>query len=252
MEVIKLGFNFKKREAMKPDELYRKIHKYCKQNINETNIKKYSRYFKEGFDAYGLSQEQMDEITDIVLADKNISLNLAIETSKLLVETGKYEETNLAVRFVRHYSKQFDRSVFFEIENWFGLGIHNWAHCDIICGELLSVFLLKEIITFKNLAEWKTSKNKFQRRAVPVSFIKLIKVKKNHTELFNFIDSMMMDKEREVHQGLGWFLREAWKLNNEETEAFLMKWKNKAPRLIFQYATEKMTKEEKLRFKKEK
>ena len=62
----------------------------------------------------------------------------------------------------------------------------------------------------------------------------------------------MVDKDREVHQGVGWFLREAWKKNHEVTESFLLKWKDRAPRLIIQYATEKMTKEEKLRFRKEK
>jgi 3-methyladenine DNA glycosylase AlkD len=62
----------------------------------------------------------------------------------------------------------------------------------------------------------------------------------------------MMDPEREVHQGLGWFLREAWKKQPQVTETFLFKWKNSAARLIFQYATEKMTAEEKQRFRKEK
>ena len=61
----------------------------------------------------------------------------------------------------------------------------------------------------------------------------------------------MTDPEREVHQGCGWFLREAWKKNRDVTEAFLLKHKNTAPRLIIQYATEKMTKEEKARYKRE-
>ena len=68
---------------------------------------------------------------------------------------------------------------------------------------------------------------------------------------FEFLDPMMMDPEREVHQGLGWFLREAWKKQSEPTEKFLLKWKNTSPRLIFQYATEKMTKEWKERFRRE-
>jgi 3-methyladenine DNA glycosylase AlkD len=237
---------------MKPDELYQEIHEFCHKNINEANIKKYSRYFREGFDSFGLSIEKMDEITDIVLIEKKIDLGLAISTSILLVKSGKYEETNLAVRFIRNFSKEYTKTVFFEIGKWFELGIHNWANCDVICGELISVFLIKEIITFRDMDEWKTARNKFQRRAVPVSLIKLIKERHNHKELLGFIDSMMMDKEREVHQGLGWFLREAWKLNANETESFLFKWKNKAARLIFQYATEKMTKEEKLKFRKEK
>jgi 3-methyladenine DNA glycosylase AlkD len=60
----------------------------------------------------------------------------------------------------------------------------------------------------------------------------------------------MLDKEREVHQGMGWFLREAWKKKPEVTEQFLFKWKDKSPRLIIQYATEKMQQEEKLKFRK--
>ena len=51
----------------------------------------------------------------------------------------------------------------------------------------------------------------------------------------------MLDAEREVHQFLGWFLRDAWNIRPSETEAFLLKWKETAPRIIIQYATEKMT-----------
>jgi 3-methyladenine DNA glycosylase AlkD len=72
------------------------------------------------------------------------------------------------------------------------------------------------------------------------------------TPVFAFIEPLMTDDEREVHQGVGWFLREAWKLKRNETENFLLEWKDTAPRLIIQYATEKMSTEEKQRFKKKK
>jgi 3-methyladenine DNA glycosylase AlkD len=70
--------------------------------------------------------------------------------------------------------------------------------------------------------------------------------------LFDFIEPLMLDQERVVQQGLGWFLREAWKIRKNQTEVFLLKWKNEAPRLIYLYATEKMTATKKKRFKKEK
>jgi len=57
---------------------------------------------------------------------------------------------------------------------------------------------------------------------------------------------MMMEQEREIHQGLGWFLRECWKKDRLQTENFLLKWKNDCARLIIQYASEKMTKVERL------
>jgi len=67
--------------------------------------------------------------------------------------------------------------------------------------------------------------------------------------LLRFIRPMMMDEERVVHQGLGWFLREAWKVNPKAVEPFLMEWKDRSARLIFQYATEKMTPKQKARYR---
>jgi hypothetical protein len=68
--------------------------------------------------------------------------------------------------------------------------------------------------------------------------------------LLEYVRPMMLDGERVVHQGLGWFLRETWKIDREGAEAFLLEWKDSAPRLIFQYATEKMSPAEKERFRR--
>ena len=107
---------------------------------------------------------------------------------------------------------------------------------------------LEEIIKLEDLSKWRKAKNKFQRRCVPVAMIKLLKHNNDFDQLFAFIDPLMMDSEREVHQGLGWFLRECWKRDRKVTEDFLLKWKNDCARLIIQYATEKMTKEEAVSF----
>jgi len=76
------------------------------------------------------------------------------------------------------------------------------------------------------------------------------KITEDYDQLLNFIRPLMLDEERVVHQGLGWFLREAWKKKAEPVEAFLLEWKDSVPRLIFQYATEKMTPENKARFRR--
>jgi 3-methyladenine DNA glycosylase AlkD len=68
--------------------------------------------------------------------------------------------------------------------------------------------------------------------------------------LLEFLRPLMMDEERVVHQGAGWFLREAWKQDPKPVEAFLLEWKDRAPRLIFQYATEKMTPAARARFRR--
>jgi 3-methyladenine DNA glycosylase AlkD len=237
---------------MKAIELYEEIRKYCKANADEAIVRKYSRFFKEGYDAYGLTKEKLEEKVGSILSDKKVNLKLVLSTSRHLVKSGKYEETSFAIRLVKEFSEQFTTETFKEIEKWFEIGIINWAHTDVICGMIFSEFFERKIITLGAFEDWRTAKNKYQRRAVPVAMIEILRDTADYQLLFNFIEPLMLDAERVVRQGLGWFLREAWKIRKKETEAFLLKWKNEAPRLIYQYATEKMTAKEKKRFKKEK
>lgn len=237
---------------MKEQDIYQEIVKDCESFANPELVRKYARYFKEGYDAWGLTSDQIKEIAkkveEMLPADEGVRIRLC----ELLVQGAKYEETIFAIHLIRPTMKNLTLAHFKQIEKWYQIGIKNWAHSDVLCGDFFKRFLLEKIIELKDLEPWKIAVNKFQRRAVPVAMLHLLKTDIDFDILFTYIDSMMMDSEREVHQGLGWFLREAWKLQRQKTETFLLKWKNKAPRLIFQYATEKMTKEEKLRFKKEK
>lgn len=230
--------------------LLQEIESFCKTNQNPEIVKKYARYFKGDHDAWGVTFELTREKAKEILSRPDANLDLMLETSFLLLKSPKYEETSFAILLVMGYQKQFTKETFRTVEKWFQTGINNWAHTDFICGEMIQVFFKKKLVTIRDFSGWRTAENKFQRRAVPVSFIKQLKTTDNFKPFFDFIDPMMMDPEREVHQGLGWFIREAWKKQPEPAEVFLMKWKEKAARLIFQYATEKMIPEQKLKFKR--
>jgi 3-methyladenine DNA glycosylase AlkD len=232
------------------DEITGIIRDYCRQHASEANVVRYSRYFKSGYDAYGLSQPQMEAGAKEMLKLPGINLDLVLEAAPELMKSGKYEETGLMLLLVRGLHKHYTRETFHRIAGWYQIGIRNWAHADTLGMTILPVFLKKEIIFPDDFRDWLTAGFKFQRRCVPVSFIKLLKTHPEYPALFSFTECLMEDPDREVHQGMGWFLREAWKKNAPVTETFLLKWKNSAPRLIIQYATEKMTAEEKKRFKK--
>jgi len=235
---------------MTPTALFNDIRFYCTANANEEMVEKYSRYFRGGYNAYGLSLDQLEEKVLDILEHEETTFDLILKTNRLLVKSPKYEETSFAILLTKAFAKEFTPDIFIEIGKWFETGITNWAHADVISGELLFIFLKKKLVTMQAFENWRTANNKFQRRAVPVTLIKLLKTTEDFTPLFAFIEPMKMDPEREVQQGLGWFLREAWKLQPQVAETFLIKWKDSAPRLIFQYATEKMTAEQKKRFKK--
>jgi 3-methyladenine DNA glycosylase AlkD len=238
---------------MSPESLYADILAFCRANADAALVQKYSRYFKEGgYDAYGVSYQLLQEKVRAILAEPGINLDFILKLSLKLIPGTKYEKPSFALMLVKAMKKHYTRATFEEIGHWFDIGIHNWAHTDALCSEILSVFLIKKIVDYKDLDHWRSGKNKFQRRAVPVALIKLVKETRDCTEYLPFIEPLMHDPEREVHQGVGWFLREAWKIQPEPVEAFLLKFKNTAPRLIFQYATEKMKPEDKERFRREK
>ncbi len=237
---------------MRAKELCEDIRSYCRDNADEAVVKKYSRYFKEGYDAYGVSRDKFDGKVESLLSEGSVNMKLVLTASRRLVRSGKYEETSFAIRLLKEFPEKFDAGTFAQIEKWFEIGIVNWAHTDVICGDLISQFLERDIVPLEALSQWRTAKNKFQRRAVPVALISRLKSTSDYTPLFTFVEPLMQDPQRVVHQAMGWFLREAWKLRAKQTETFLLKWKNDAPRLIFQYATEKMTPQQKKRFKREK
>lgn len=234
-----------------PQLIFDEIRAYCIKHKNPVLVERYSRYFKEGYDAYGLTEELLHtKVKEILDAYCSIGLKGFLAAGDLLISTGKYEEASFAILFAENFKDKFTKSTLEHFGKWLEK-VQNWAHCDIMCSRLISLFFLNSISEVADISKWRNSQHKFRRRAVPVSLIPLVKTgAADHQMYLDFVDPLMNDDERVVHQGLGWFLRETWKQNPAPVEEFLLKHKNTAPRLIIQYATEKMTPAQKQRFKR--
>jgi len=237
---------------MKPSELIQVIRQYCIKNANPDLLKKYQYYFKEGYDGYGLTSPMLKQKVKEILGPKTMDINIVLDAMPQFLASRKYEEITMGLLIMDGLHKQYNVETFRQIETFFSQGIDNWAHADTLGMFMLPKFLIKDIVDISAFKPWLKSQYKFQRRCVPVTFIKLETQTKNCTKYISFCEKLMFDKEREVHQGMGWFLRECWKLQPAEVETFLEKHKETAPRLIIQYACEKMKPEEKLRYKRTK
>ncbi|TFH49957.1 MAG: DNA alkylation repair protein [Bacteroidia bacterium] len=237
---------------MKATALVNEIRQYCRECASEELRIKYSRYFREGYDAYGMSQPQMDMKIKELHKRGDVLLRVVMEAAPDLLSTGKYEETSFVLGLINKKEKEYTVETFRTLGWLFASGIANWAHADMLGMYIMPKFIKKEIVSPDDFREWINSPFKYQRRTVPVTFIKVLDPARGYKHLFDIIEPLMTDKERVVHQGAGWFLREAWKKDAAQTEPFLFKYKETAARLIFQYATEKMTKEQKERFRRSK
>ncbi len=237
---------------MRARDLFDEIHEFCVDNADGAVVRKYERYFRDEYDGFGVAGELIEEKVAELLERDGVTMKLVQRTAPLLLKTGKFEETSFALHLLMGFSDRFTRATFEELGKWFEIGITNWAHTDAFCALPIRSLLSEGIITYRDLAPWRKARNTYQRRAVPVAMVPLLKTTDDYRPFLRFIEPLMMDPEKKVQQGLGWFLREAWKRRKKETEAFLLEWKEEAGRVIFQYATEKMTPARKKRFRRTK
>ncbi|MCW5978198.1 MAG: DNA alkylation repair protein [Bryobacteraceae bacterium] len=236
--------------------LAEEIRAYCAANANPQQAARYARYFKEGYDSWGLMDGKHELWTRQVPAwaeqYRDLGVGGYLELGKVLFKSGKYEEGSVAIHLLAGRKEEINARSVGALAGWFEAGIGNWAHTDVLCGMVIAPLLESGRIGLKALAPWRKSAYKYQRRAVPVAMLGLLKKEESCGPWLEFLRPLMLDGERVVQQGLGWYLRETWKKQPEHVEAFLLEWKDLAPRLIFQYATEKMGAAGKARFRKTK
>ncbi|BCY17577.1 MAG: DNA alkylation repair protein [Chloroflexi bacterium] len=237
---------------MEVELVLEQFHEFCRQNGDKAVVQKQSRYFVEGYDAFGLSGTAMEEIHKTLLVNYRGALGFDgfLSLGDRLIKTGKYEDASLALMFAVDFAKEYTPEHFERFGCWLDNGIRNWAHADMMAVKIFPIFLKKKIISYTAFSTWRSAESKWKRRVVPVSLIKELKACPDITVWLAFLEPMMLMPEKVVHQGLGWFLREAWKRYPVPVEELLFRWKDSAPRLIIQYATEKMTSDQKARFKK--
>jgi 3-methyladenine DNA glycosylase AlkD len=237
---------------MKIKSKFDEIRSFCQANADEAIVQKYARFFVEGYDAYGLDRKLLEKQRDVWLREygKELAFEGFLKLGDLLVQSGKYEEASFAIGFAASFKGEFTPDVFDRLGRWLENGLRNWAHTDVFCGEVLSPFITKGIVPVEAFSKWRNSGSKWKRRAVPVTLIKALKGDMAVSHLFEFISPMMLDSEKVVQQGLGWFLRETWKRHPTPAEKFLLDWKDSCGRLIIRYATEKMDAGKKAHFKR--
>jgi len=226
------------------------IIRFCEENGSEEQLIKSQRIFKHAFHGYGIKAPVLHAQVKEWSKNAEINIDVILETLESAMKRGMYEEIASALLMLFARKKHFTADTFAKLDALLDEGIDNWAHADILGMWILPVFLTKNIVPISAFEPWLQASNSYKRRCVPVTLIKLVKTSKKAEPFIYFPEILMQDKVREVHQGMGWFLREAWKLDPISVETFLQKWKHTAPRLIFQYACEKMTVTHKKKFKK--
>jgi 3-methyladenine DNA glycosylase AlkD len=231
----------------------KEIREFCESHSDPEIIKRFSKYFKEGYDGYGIEKNVIEKQIDHWI--EQWKDEMTIDSWLMLgdeLQRGRYDEKNLAIVFIQTQRNNYTKDTFNRIGNWFDYGINNWATTDVLCMFVLSDFLIDKVIDLDDLKSWNDSESEWKRRAVPVTLIELIKKDLSPEDAIYTIEPLMSDKSEYVQKGIGTLLRGLWKKYPLEIEEFLLKWKDSCGRFIIQYSTEKMDNEYKKKFKKNK
>lgn len=238
------------------DSKVKEIKAFCESNSDQEIIKKYQKYFKEGYDGYGIDDKVFKRQIEFWVEQWKDEMNIEsyLSLGDELMKNGRFDEKHVAIIFLKSCRKDFSKDTFNRLSNWFDHGINNWATTDVLCMLVLSSLLFDKVVGFNDLKTWIDSESEWKRRAIPVALIELDKLTKSlkPTEAIELTEPLMLDNSEYVQKGIGTLLRGLWKKYPSEIEDFLMKWKDKCGRLIIQYSTEKMDKEYRKKFRKSK
>ncbi len=235
---------------------FKEIRNFCEVNSNPEIIKKYQKYFKEGYDGYGIDDKLFKSQIEIWVEQwkEEMTIENYLDLGDELMKNGRFEEKQVAISILKSTRKNFSKDTFSRVGNWFDYGINDWATTDVLCMLVTSSLLLDKVIGFDDLKDWTNAESEWKRRAVAVSLVELDKITKdlNPIEAIKLVEPIMLDNSEYVQKGIGTLLRGLWKKHPDKIESFLMKWKDKCGRLIIQYSTEKMDKENRKKFRKSK
>ncbi len=160
-----------------------------------------------------------------------------------LWRSGWFEEGIIAIDWSWRMKKDFGREDMSVFERWLKKYVKNWAHCDDFCTHTMGYFMTTYPEFLGKLDEWTESKNRWLRRAAAVSLIYPVRKESKYLgKIFEIADTLLEDEDDLVRKGYGWMLKEASNVYPKKVFDYVMRKKDKMPRVVLRYAIEKMTK----------
>ena len=224
----------KKLSQFKSDQELGKVDKYFKGNDGKTKAfgVKFGDIFKTAED---FTQMPLTEI-DILLDSDFYEIRMGAVS--IMDFQAKHKKTTIERKkeLFELYLKRHDR-------------LNNWDFVDRGAYNIIGEYLLdkpREI-----LYKLANSKNIWERRTAIVSTYAFIK-KGQIDDTFKIAEILLNDKEELINKAVGSWLREAGKKDKTKLIAFLNQFASGMPRVTLRYAIEKLDKQEKEFYLKQK
>jgi 3-methyladenine DNA glycosylase AlkD len=150
------------------------------------------------------------------------------------------EEKVFAVLLLQTLTADFGDAEFRLFETWLDR-ITSWADHDALVHYLIAPMVVAEPKRAAVVFRWAKSRDRWHRRASCVALIQGTRRKMFFPEITRLSEVLVTDEDDMVQKGLGWLLRETAKFNPQRAVPYLMKIRNRAPRLVLRTACETLS-----------
>lgn len=160
-----------------------------------------------------------------------------LQVSDRLFRGDVLEEKIFAVVMLQGIVGELGKTEFKLFETWLRR-VGTWADHDALAHYLLGPMIAADATLLSWPLHWAKSKDRWRQRAAAVSLIHSTRQHKNFDTIQRVTEKLLASDDDMVQKGVGWLLREAAKFNPEQTVAYLMTIRDRAPRLVLRTACE--------------
>jgi 3-methyladenine DNA glycosylase AlkD len=168
---------------------------------------------------------------------KQHGLDFLVKIADQLFSGSVLEEKIAAVFLLEKLDGEFGDREFKLFESWLDR-ISSWADHDALVHDLIAPMIVAKPARAKMVFRWAKSSKRWHRRAACVALIRGSRAKMFFAEITKLSNLLLSDEDDMVQKGLGWLLREAAKFDAKRTVPYLMKIRERAPRLVLRTACE--------------
>ncbi len=156
------------------------------------------------------------------------------------------EEKAVAVEMLRGSVSDLGEREFRLIVSWLAR-VGNWADHDALVHYLIAPMIVAKPARKARVFAWAKSKNRWHRRAAAVGLIQGARKRLFFSEIKRVTEMLREDQDDMVQKGLGWLLRETAKADPRRAVPYLIRMRERVPRLVLRTACERLSAAQKKR-----
>jgi 3-methyladenine DNA glycosylase AlkD len=164
-------------------------------------------------------------------------LEYLVQVADNLFQGDVLEEKVFAVFLLEHRVADLTQTHFELLVAWLDR-VSSWADHDSLVYDLIAPLIAAQPNRAKLVLDWAKSPNRWRRRAAAVSLIRATRAHNLVPETERLTHALLGDQDDMVQKGLGWLLREHAKFNRDVAVPFLLKIRDRAPRVVLRTACE--------------